>query len=71
MTSTPKPVRRGLGRGLGSLIPTAPPEVVPDPTPGPNGSGPAGDSVRPDDGYVGPGGTSNHGVTSKDGASAV
>ena len=26
MTSTPKPVRRGLGRGLGSLIPTAPPE---------------------------------------------
>lgn len=31
MTSTPKPVRRGLGRGLGSLIPTAPPEsVTPD-----------------------------------------
>ncbi|WP_457205562.1 ParB/RepB/Spo0J family partition protein [Nocardioides sp. P5_C9_2] len=27
MTSTPKPVRRGLGRGLGSLIPTAPPEA--------------------------------------------
>jgi ParB family chromosome partitioning protein len=28
MTSTPKPVRRGLGRGLGSLIPTAPPEAA-------------------------------------------
>ena len=35
MTSTPKPVRRGLGRGLGSLIPTAPPEAALAEAPGP------------------------------------
>ena len=38
MTSTPKPVRRGLGRGLGSLIPTAPPEAALAETPEHNGA---------------------------------
>lgn len=48
MTSTPKPVRRGLGRGLGSLIPTAPPEATSPrdgsaPTPAPtDGAAPVG-----------------------------
>lgn len=57
MTSTPKPVRRGLGRGLGSLIPTAPPEAVVPDTAASNGTrtagttpggGPAGDGVEHD-----------------------
>lgn len=39
MTSTPKPVRRGLGRGLGSLIPTAPPEAALAEAPEHNGTG--------------------------------
>lgn len=38
MTSTPKPVRRGLGRGLGSLIPTAPPDAALAETPEHNGT---------------------------------
>ncbi|KRF37586.1 ParB/RepB/Spo0J family partition protein [Nocardioides sp. Soil805] len=42
MTSTPKPVRRGLGRGLGSLIPTAPPEA---PSSAGDAAGPVADRV--------------------------
>lgn len=68
MTSTPKPVRRGLGRGLGSLIPTAPPEVVP----GSNGSAPAHDPALTDGAGspAGHGDTSNGAGTSDDGTSA-
>lgn len=68
MTSTPKPVRRGLGRGLGSLIPTAPPEVAP----GSNGSAPAHDPALTDGAGspAGHGGTSNGAGTSDDGTSA-
>jgi ParB family transcriptional regulator, chromosome partitioning protein len=73
MTSTPKPVRRGLGRGLGSLIPTAPPEVVPDSTPEANGSAPAHDSVLTDGSGApaGHGGTSNGAGTPAGDASAA
>lgn len=73
MTSTPKPVRRGLGRGLGSLIPTAPPEVVPESTAGANGSAPARDSALTDGGgaHAGHGGTSNGGGTSDGDVSAA
>ncbi|WP_107772955.1 ParB/RepB/Spo0J family partition protein [Nocardioides sediminis] len=56
MTSTPKPVRRGLGRGLGSLIPTAPPEAAPGAVTGTNGSGPS----EPVGGPGTDGATSNH-----------
>jgi ParB family chromosome partitioning protein len=61
MTSTPKPVRRGLGRGLGSLIPTAPPEAAPGLPTGTNGSGP---SAPVEDHEAGS-------ATSSDGASAA
>jgi ParB family chromosome partitioning protein len=57
MTSTPKPVRRGLGRGLGSLIPTAPPEAAPGAATGTNGFGPSERVAE----AAAPGATSNDG----------
>jgi ParB family chromosome partitioning protein len=63
MTSTPKPVRRGLGRGLGSLIPTAPPEPVTSDAP-PVDSVPVAAPDAPDglDGRAGPEGTTSNGT---------
>ena len=55
MTSTPKPVRRGLGRGLGSLIPTAPPDAALAETPEHNGT-----EVSAGDGSATEAPTSNH-----------